>query len=247
MGDDVVGQLVGELLDLRLTAFGQVGVLPFEFGHRLRPCAAGRLVGGHVHAADVRHALDGLQRHHHLNGGAVGVGDDAARSVERVASVDFGHDQRYVGLHAEGARIVDHQRSVAGDRPGEFARRARSGRREGNVHAAEVVVVSQQLDGDGFPAEHIGLSGAAFRSEQQQFVHRQGTLFENAQELLTYGAARADDCDFHGRSSLSVVERFGSQKDASRSKSKKIRAIFRRPPDFSARCGGKRASQSRSS
>ena len=29
---------------------------------------------------------------------------------------------------------------------------------------------------------------------------------------MTYGAARADDCDFHGRSSLSVVERFGSQK-----------------------------------
>ena len=78
-------------------------MLRAQLGHGLRAAAAGRLVGGDMYAAYVRYLLYGIQRHDHLYGGAVGVGDDVARGVERIAGIDLGDDQRHVRIHTEGA------------------------------------------------------------------------------------------------------------------------------------------------
>ena len=49
-----------------------------------------------------------LQRHQHLDGRAVGVGDDAVRAVLRDGlRVDLGHHQRDVVLVAELRGVVD--------------------------------------------------------------------------------------------------------------------------------------------
>ena len=197
MRNDVVGELEGELLHRRLPAGPQLGVLPHQLVHGRRPGAAGRLVGGDMHARNVRKALDGVQRHDHLDRRAVGVGDDPPRGVLRIPGIDLRYDQRHVGVHAERARIVDHHGAVLRDRRGELARRAGPGRREGEIHAAEIVVVLQQPHRQVPSPEPVGAPRAALRSEQQQLVDRQRPLPENLQELLAHGAAGAHDCDFH--------------------------------------------------
>ena len=60
--------------------------------------ARDRLVGRHHHALDRRGIVQRLQRHDHLRGRAVGVGDDvlALVAVDRVG-VHLGHDQRHIG------------------------------------------------------------------------------------------------------------------------------------------------------
>ena len=41
------------------------------------------------------------------DGRAVGVGDKAVMPLD-VVGVDLGHDQRHLGVHAEGMAVVDH-------------------------------------------------------------------------------------------------------------------------------------------
>ena len=89
--DHVVGELVGELVHGRLFTGDYLLELMAQLVHRRGTGAAGCLIGGDAYAADVREVVDGLERHHHLDGGAVGVADDVARTVEGVAAVDFGH------------------------------------------------------------------------------------------------------------------------------------------------------------
>ena len=50
-----------------------------------------------------------LQRDHHLDGRAIGIGDDVAltKALKRFA-VHLRHDQRHVRVHAEMGRVVDH-------------------------------------------------------------------------------------------------------------------------------------------
>ena len=69
-----------------------------------------RLVGADDDPADPEDVVQGLQGHHHLDRRAVGVGDDplVPRDVLRV---DLGDDQRDVGVHPEGTRVVDDDRS----------------------------------------------------------------------------------------------------------------------------------------
>ena len=65
------------------------------------------LVGGHDDPLDPRQVVQRLERHHHLDGRAVGVGDDAAGDVAQGVGVDLGDDQRHLGVHAPGAGVVD--------------------------------------------------------------------------------------------------------------------------------------------
>ena len=113
LGQDVERDLVrvDGGLDIALVEHG-LG-LRVQLLDRFLPGARSGLVGGHDHALDSDRIEDRLERHHHLHGGAVGVRDDALVAFQRVA-VDFGHDQRDVGLHAPGARVVhDHTAGVA--------------------------------------------------------------------------------------------------------------------------------------
>jgi len=145
----------------------------------------------------MRHVLDRLQRHDHLDRRTVGIGDDAAGRVLRIPGVDLRHDEGHVGIHAESARIINHNGPVPGDRLGELLRRTRSGRCQGEVDFLEIVVVLQQFDGKLLPAEFIGTARAALRTEQHQFVDREPALLQNPQKLLAHSAADAHNSNFH--------------------------------------------------
>ncbi|MBA7590075.1 hypothetical protein ES708_32177 [subsurface metagenome] len=90
--------------------------LPGLFGKLLNGGGAGaryRLVGnGH----DALYGIDPVQRverHHHLDGGAVRIGDNPLMSLN-VLRVDLGHYQRHLGFHTEGRAIINHYRPGLG-------------------------------------------------------------------------------------------------------------------------------------
>ena len=108
-------QLVRELFYLHLVAVECLARLGEQFVHGYGSGTAGGLIGRHADAADVAQLFDGLQSHDHDDGGAIGVGDDAARAVEGVFGIAFGHNQRHVAVHAESAGVVNHDGPVLGD------------------------------------------------------------------------------------------------------------------------------------
>ncbi len=108
MGDDVEGDLLGELDRLIGLADEDVAALLEQFVHARFAGARDRLVGGDDDALDRRGVVEGLQRDHHLRGRAVRVGDDILLRVagERVG-IHFRDDQRHVRVHAEMGAVVD--------------------------------------------------------------------------------------------------------------------------------------------
>ena len=96
-----------------------------------------RLVGADDDAPDPRGVVQRLERDDHLDGRAVGVGDDPLGASGDVVGIDLGHDQRDVGVHPEGARVVDdHGAGRGGDRA-PFAGDARRRAREHDLDARE--------------------------------------------------------------------------------------------------------------
>ena len=189
----VVSQLIRKFFHTGFAAFCQSRVLLFQFGHPLCAGAAGRLVRRHVHAADVREFFERVECHDHLNRRAVGVGDNTPGGVQGVFGVYFGNHQGNVFVHAESARIVDHQRAVLGDRFGELLRGGAARRYQRDVHAAEVVVVGEQPYGEFLAPEGVFASGAPLRTEKQQFVDGQTALFQNVHKFLANGSAGPDN------------------------------------------------------
>ena len=92
-----------------------VAALLEQLVHARLAGARDRLVGGDDHALDRRGVVQRLQRHDHLRGRAVGVGDDVLGpiAVDRLG-VHLGHDQRHVGVHAVERAIVDHRAARRG-------------------------------------------------------------------------------------------------------------------------------------
>ena len=173
---------------------GQISEL---FSHGSRTRSARALVAGHVDALDVAETLQRLQNHDHHDGGAVGVGDDAARTVQGVLSVALGHHQGHVVVHAEGRAVVNHHTAVFCDVGGKFLAGAGTGTGEGDVDVLEVIVVLQQLHLQFLATEGVCSAGTALRAEQHQFIHREISLVEQAQKLLAHGARSAHNSYFH--------------------------------------------------
>ena len=192
LGNDVVSQLIGEFLNVRLFAGRECAVLGLEFVHGSLACAGGCLVTGHVHAADVAQLLDGLERHHHHNRGAIGIGNDATGAVEGICGVALGHHEGHVLIHAEGAGIVDHHGTETGDVCRKFARDAGAGAGEGDVDAAKIVgVVAQFANCYVAIAETIDFAGTTFRTEESKFVDGKLAFGQYAEKLLAHGTAGA--------------------------------------------------------
>ena len=195
--DDVVGQLVGEFLDLDRIPFHDVPVLLLQFRHGLGTGAGSGLVAGHMDAGDVGKGLDGFQDDHHHDGRAVGVGDDAAGTHQGVFGIALGNDEGHVRIHPERAGVVDHHGAVLGDGVGEFHGRAGTGRDEGIIDALEIVIVLQEPDFEFLAAETVFAARTACRPEQNEFVHGEIPLFEDLDKFLADSAAGADYCCFH--------------------------------------------------
>ncbi len=161
------------------------------------PGAAGRLVRRHVHAADMRHVLDRLQRHDHLDRRAVGIGDDAAGRVLRISGVDLRHDEGTsasmrkaleLSIITVPCRVIVSANSF--DVPAPADVRAKSIPLKSSLCCSSLTVSSS-------PAEFIGTARAALRTEQHQFVDREPALLQNPQKLLAHSAADAHNSNFH--------------------------------------------------
>ena len=92
-----------------------VAALLEQLVHARLAGAGDRLVGRDDHALDRRRVVQRLQRHHHLRGRAIGVGDDvlASIAVDRVG-IHLGHDQRHVRVHPVERAVVDHRAAGRG-------------------------------------------------------------------------------------------------------------------------------------
>jgi hypothetical protein len=60
-----------------------------------------------------------FERDHHLNRGAIGVGDNAPVSG-KVVGVDLGHHQRDALIHTPGGAVIDDDRAGLGRHRREF-------------------------------------------------------------------------------------------------------------------------------
>ena len=150
-----------------------------------------------MYALDMRQVFKGLQGNNHHDCGAVGVGDDAARTYKSILGIAFGHNQRHIIVHAERAGIVYHYGSVLRYGLGKFLAGATSGTCEGNVNALEVVVVLQELHSYFLATESVFASRTSLTAEEQQLVNREVSLVEHSQELLSYCATGTNNSYSH--------------------------------------------------
>ena len=136
-------------------------------------------------------AVQRPDRDDHRQGRAVGVGDDAARGVERRVGVDLGHHQRHVVVHPERAGVVDGE-GAAGGRD----RRPFGGNLVGDVEDGEVDPVEdlggERLDHDVFAAHRQGLAGAAGGGDEADLAPHVLALGD---QLAHDGADRAGGAD----------------------------------------------------
>ena len=83
VGHDIEGDLLRRTNGLHGLRVQQLGSLRRQCFHGAPARAGHRLVGRHVDAGDADSIVDRLQRHDHLDRGAVGVGNDVAPAVAR--------------------------------------------------------------------------------------------------------------------------------------------------------------------
>ena len=145
--NEVVGKLVGKLLDLGLPILGYGSDLLIQLGHTPSACPAGCLIGRHVDTCDRGELVDDVEGDDHLDGRTVGVGDDPTWADEGIGSIDLGDDEGDILLHAKGTGVVDHDRPMACDRLGILEGNTPPSRDEGYVNITEVIVVLELTDG----------------------------------------------------------------------------------------------------
>ncbi len=160
-----------------------------------------RLIGGHHNASNAEFPVDRIQGDHHLNRRAVGIGDDSLlRILGHGVRVDLGHYQRNLGVHAPGARVVDHDATVLGGMRSESLAGTAAGRKKRDVDALERSF-GQLLDFDGVSPELQLAPDGARRRQQGQTLDRKVHLLETGDHLVA---------DRPGRSNHSHVKLFRS-------------------------------------
>ena len=109
---DLLGEFLGRLVIGRVV--DRFGLVP-QFIHTLFASARYRLIGRDDNALDACAVVQRLERHNHLRGGTVGVGDDVLLGIahDRIG-VHFRHDERHVGVIAIERRVIDHDTARLG-------------------------------------------------------------------------------------------------------------------------------------
>ena len=93
--NDVVGQLMGKLVDGLYLALGEnLTVLLLEVGHGCGTCTAGALVRRDMDTADVAELLDGLQHYDHHDGCTVRIGNNALGANQSIFGIYLRNNQR---------------------------------------------------------------------------------------------------------------------------------------------------------
>ena len=116
-------------------------VLLLQFGHSGSACSRSTLVAADMNTLDVAQLLKGLQHNNHHDSGAVGVGNDTARTIVSVSGIAFGDYQRDVVVHTEGTGIVNHDTTILRYGLCKLLRCTGTGRGEGNIDILEIIIM----------------------------------------------------------------------------------------------------------
>src|SRR3954452_21894737 len=171
------GRLIVQLLDRALTGAG----------HRLHRRDHEPL--------DAYGVLDRLQRHDHLHGRAVRVGDDPAVALERLG-VHLGDDERHVVVHAPARRVVDYHGARLRKARRPLAGRAAPGREQRDVEALDRVLTESLYDQLLLPEVDLP-AGRALGRERHHFVGRERPLAHDAEHRGADSAGRTHHGDPH--------------------------------------------------
>ena len=166
-----------------------MGGLARQLAHPFLAGTGDGLVGRHVDATDAYLVVQGLERHQHLDGGAVGVGDDVAvAKIGQRVRVHFRNDQGNVLVVAEAGGVVDDDAAVLGGDGRPFGRDLGTGGEECNLHLAPVKGLHVK-DVDVLAAKTHRVPSAATGGERIESRYREGALLQDLDHGLTHGAA----------------------------------------------------------
>ena len=145
-----------------------------------------------MYALDMREFLNRLQAHCHDDGSTVGISDDTfatlLESLRDVVRIEFGYNQRYALVHAEGRRVVNHDRSMTGDILCILLGHRATCRNESNIYPLEEVAMLKQFYGVFFAAESICSARRACGAKKSKGSNRELALSQNVEQFLSYGA-----------------------------------------------------------
>ena len=185
LGNGVEGDLHRHDLRLNRLAVQQLGGLPGQFPQAAGAGAGDRLIGGDVDALDAHGVVDGLQRHHHLNGGAVGVGDDfAVAEAFDALRVHLRHHQGHIVLKAELGGVVDDHAAGRRRLGREFGGQRPAGGKQADPRLGEVELV-KALHPHRLAPKLQALAFRALAGQQEQPVHGKVPLLKNLQQGLS--------------------------------------------------------------
>ena len=139
--------------------------------------------------------MDGCQGHHHLDGGAVGVGDDVRIFVDGVG-IDFRNDQRHIFFHAPGGAVVDNKGALFGKAWRILFRCRCSCREDGDVGAGcDGIIYTDHFI--CFALENDFLAHGAFRGGDNQFINLNFLFIKHLKHLRANQSGGPNHCDFH--------------------------------------------------
>ncbi len=196
MRDHVEGDLLGELRRrLFLTRhIHALGLIP-QLVHALLAGAGHRLVGAHHHPLDRRAVMQGLERHHHLRGRAIGVGDDVFLGIAvNCLRVHFRHDQRNIRVVAVERRVVDHGAPGLGGLGCVLLCRLRADGEQRHIPAGEIESVEILGLESGVAKADFGAQRTAAR-QRGDLVDGKLALGQDVQHFAAHVARGADDND----------------------------------------------------
>ena len=125
------------------------------------------------------------------DGRAVGVGDKAVMPLD-VVGVDLGHDQRHLGVHAEGMAVVDHDGAALDGFGQQLLGDIVAGSAEYDVAALKGLGASL-LNHNLLAAELDGLARRACARQQLELTDRKLLLVEALEHLGAHGSRRAQN------------------------------------------------------
>src|SRR6185312_2204394 len=153
-----------------------------------------RLVGSDVDALYADRIVDGFQRHHHLDGAAVGVGDDVARLVSgKRCGVHLRHHQGHIVVIAEARGVVDDDAARGAGLGRIFLRDGGTGGEEADLRLPEVEVAELAHRELAVAEAHLA-ARRAFAGERIDLAHRELALGQDLQHGFAHGTGRT----YHG-------------------------------------------------
>jgi len=206
MGNDIEGDLLGKLLRRRLVGHKDaLGLVP-QLVEAFLAGAGNGLIGGHHHALDPGHVMQGLEGDHKLGRRAIGIGDDVAAVVaghvlDQRMGVHFRNDERHFRVIAPAGGIIDDDGAHRADLRRPFLGDGGARRHQHEIDLGKVELL-EILALEGLVAEgDLNAHGFA-RGDGEALIDREFALGEDVEHFAAHIARGADDCNLVTHGSL---------------------------------------------